>query len=137
MLRSKKIAVILFALLALGCNQEDTTGPSANDPVEAIVNASSRASHTNHWHVDIGAGTSDWAFFADGNGRYRHTTQAPQGQDFTWSKLGPDALLISISIQNTFTNLNAISGSIGSGTFTARLDGNATPRTFAVAPGQL
>ncbi len=137
MFRPALLAIILLGLLCLGCGDEDTpvTAPSVT-PVDAIVNASSEASCTSYWHVAIGSGTSDWAFFADGTGRYKHTTLAPQGVDFTWIKLGSDALLIDIEIL-TFKNLSSINGSIGNGTFTALLDGNLTPRTFVLTAGQL
>ena len=137
MFRPTLLAIILLGLLCLGCGDEDTpsTAPSVT-AVDAIVNASSEATHASYWHVDIGAGTSDWAFFADGTGRYEHSTLAPQGVDFTWIKLGSDAMLIDIAIV-TFKNLSSISGSIGNGTFTALLDGNLTPRTFVLTAGQL
>ena len=137
MFQPKLLAMILLGLLCLGCGDEDTpsTAPSVT-PVDAIVNASSQVNHTSYWHVAIGAGTSDWAFFADGTGRYKHSTLAPQGVDFTWTRLGSDALLIDIAIL-TFKNLSSISGSIGKGTFTALLDGNPTARTFVLTAGQL
>jgi hypothetical protein len=137
MIRPTLVAMILLGLLCLGCGDEDTpsTAPSVT-PIDAIVNASSQANHTSYWHVDIGAGTSDWAFFTDGTGRYEHTRLAPQGVDFTWTRLGADALLIDIAIQ-TFKNMSSISGSIGKGTFTALLDGNPTARTFVLTAGQL
>jgi hypothetical protein len=121
----------------LGCGDEDSpsTAPSVTS-VDAIVNASSQANHTNFWHVDLGAGTSDWAFFANGTGRYKHSTLAPQGVDFTWSRLGSDAMLVDIAIL-TFKNLSSISGSISKGTFTALLDGNPTARTFVLTAGEL
>ena len=137
MFRPKLLATILLGLLCLGCGDDDApaTAPSVT-PVDAILNASSQADQTNYWHVAIGAGTSDWAFFADGTGRYQHSTLAPQGVDFTWTRLGSDALLIDIAIA-TFKNLSSISGSISKGTFTALLDGNTTPRTFVLTAGQL
>ena len=137
MFRPKLLAIIFFGLLCLGCGDEDTTSTAPSvTPVDAILNASSQANHTSYWHADLGAGTSDWAFFADGTGRYEHSTLAPQGVDFTWIRLGSDALLIDIAIQ-TFKNLSSISGSISKGTFTALLDGNTTPRTFVLTAGQL
>ena len=139
MLRPNFIAAILFATLTLGCGGDDPTVPSTTpDPVDEIVNALNQATYTNHWHVNLGSttGTSDWAFFADGTGRYQQSFLAPQGLDFTWSQLGPDALLVTISVQ-TFTNFSSLNGSIGSGTFTAILDGNPSARTFVLTVGQL
>jgi hypothetical protein len=137
MFRPALLATILLGLLCLGCGDDDTqsTAPTVT-PVDAIINASSQANHTSYWHVNIGAGTSDWAFFADGTGRYKHPTNAPQGVGFTWTQLGSDALLIDIAM-STFKNLSSINGSISKGTFTALLDGNPTARTFVLTAGQL
>ena len=139
MFRPRLCAIILFGLLSLGCGDEDatTTAPSLT-PVDAIVNAPSQAGNTNYWHVDFGSttGTSDWAFFADGTGTYQQSFLAPQGVDFTWTKLGPDALLVNTAIP-PFTNFSSIGGSISNGTFTAILDGNPTAGTFVLRSGQL
>ena len=140
MFRPKFLAIILCGLLSLGCGDEDaTTTTPLNTPVDAIVNASSKAGHTNYWHVNLGSttGTSDWAFFADGTGTYQQSSLAPQGVDFIWTKLGSDALLVNIAIQIPFTNFSSIGGSISSGTFTAILDGNPTARPFVLTSGQL
>ena len=141
MFRIRSVAAILFALLALGCGSDDTTGPEQPvpaDPVDQVINAPDKASYSNYWHVDLGSttGTSDWAFFADKTGTYKQSFLAPQGVDFTWSKLGSDALLVTISVQ-TFTNFSSIAGSISSGTFTVILDGNPSARTFVLTAGQL
>ena len=139
MFRPRLCAIILCGLLSLGCGDEDaTTTTPLNTPVDAIVNASSKAGHTNYWHVNLGSttGTSDWAFFADGTGTYQQSSLAPQGVDFIWAKLGPDALLVNLAIP-PFTNFSSISGSISSGTFTVILDGNPTARTFVLTSGQL
>ncbi len=140
MFRPKLYVIILFGLLSLGCGGEDAsnTAPPIT-PVDAIVNASSKPGYTNYWNVYLGSttGTSDWAFFADGTGTYQQSSLAPQGVDFIWTKLGPDALLVHIAIQIPFTNFSSISGSISSGTFTVILDGNPTARTFVLTAGQL
>ncbi len=139
MLRSKLTAAMLFAMLTMGCGGDDPTDPgSTTDPVDAIVNSSSKATYTNYWHVNLGSttGTSDWAFFADGTGTYYQSFLAPQTVDFTWTKLGSDALLVSISVQ-TFTNFSALNGSISNGTFVVILDGNPTARTFVLTAGQM
>ena len=140
MFRPKLFTTILFGLLCLGCGDEDTTSPAPSiTPVDAIVNASSKANYTNYWNVYLGGttGTSDWAFFADGTGTYKQSFLAPQGVDFTWTELGSDALLVNIPIQIPFTNFSSINGSISSGTFTAILDGNPTARTFVLNAGQI
>ena len=139
MLRPKLIAASIFVLLTLGCGDEEATRPgSAPEPVNAILNAPNKSSYTTYWNIYLGSttGTSDWAFFADGTGTYRQSFLAPQGVDFTWTKLGSDALLVTISVQ-TFTNFSSISGSITNGTFTAILDGNPTARTFVLTSGTL
>lgn len=142
MLRPKLITAILFAMLTLGCGGDDsptsTVSNPTSDAVDNIVNSSNKATYTNYWHVDLGSttGTSDWAFFADGTGTYYQSFLAPQTVDFTWTKLGSDALLVSISVQ-TFTNFSTLNGSISNGTFTVILDGNPTARTFVLTAGQM
>ena len=87
MLRPKLVAAILFAMLTVGCGDDDSvTSPgSTTDAVDNIVNSSSKSTYAHYWHVDLGSttGTSDWAFFGDGTGTYYQSYLAPETVDFT------------------------------------------------------
>ncbi len=145
-----RLAVLSLAAALSGC--ETSSDPSTSDPtapVDLITNATSKASHTTHWHVDFGTqayATADWAFFADGTGVFRlvrpDTYCANQGTgDFTWTRLGSDALLVNLALDPlcgpTFTNFANIIGSISTGQFTTALDGNPYPRPFFIQSGAL
>lgn len=145
-----RLAVLFITVALCGC-EPSPSGPSSSSsaPVDLIVNATSKASHTTYWHVDLGTGgyaTGDWAFFADGTGTFRlvrpASSCANQGTgDFTWTRLGSDALLVNLSLDQfcgpTFTNFAGIVGSISSGQFTTGLDGNSYPRPFFLQSGTL
>ena len=148
-----RLAVLSLAAALFGC--ETPSDPSSSDPsssaapVDFITNAMSKTSHTTHWHVDLGTGgyaTGDWAFFEDGTGVFRlvrpASTCANQGiGDFTWTRLGSDALLVNLTLDQfcgpTFTNFANIMGSISNGQFTTALDGNPFPRPFFLQSGAL
>ncbi len=70
------------------------------------------------------------------------STCANQGiGEFTWTRLGSDALLVNLNLDQfcgpTFTNFANITGSISNGQFTTALDGNAFPRPFFLQSGTL
>ncbi len=145
-----RLVVLSLAAALSGC--ETSSDPSTSDPtapVDLITNASSKASHTTHWHVDFGTqayATGDWAFFTDGTGTFRLVSPGSnctnQGTgDFTWTRLGSDALLVNLtknlSCGPAFTNFSNIEGSFSSGTFTTALDGNPYPRPFTLQSGAL
>ena len=146
-----RLAVLSLAAALCGC--ETATDPSSSDPltapVDLITNAASKAGHTTHWRVDFGTqayATGDWAFFADGTGAFRlvrpASTCANQGiGEFTWTRLGSDALLVNVTLDQfcgpTFTNFANITGSISNGQFTTALDGNPFPRPFFLQSGAL
>ena len=148
-----RLAVLSLAAALCGC--ETPSEPSSSEPapvtapVDLITNATSKASHTTHWHVDFGTqayATGDWAFFADGTGAFRlvrpATYCANQGiGDFTWTRLGSDALLVNLALDKfcgpTFTNFANITGDISTGQFTTALDGNPYPRPLFLQSGAL
>ncbi len=145
-----RLAVLSLAAALGGC--ETSSDPSTSDPtapVDLITNATSKASHTTHWHVDLGTGgyaTGDWAFFTDGTGTFRLVSPGSnctnQGTgDFTWTRLGSDALLVNLALDQfcgpTFTNFANIIGSTSTGQFTTALDGNPYPRPFFLQSGAL
>ena len=132
------VLVMLFGTIFLttckspvGLDEDDFSG----DVVDSIMNAANHAGMATYWHVALGStsGTSDWAFFSDGTGRFRRSNYpATDGEDFTWTKLSSTALLVSSSYALPFTNFREISGSKSSGSFTCKLDTNDTRRTFAL-----
>jgi hypothetical protein len=134
------VLVILFGTIFL-TTCESIMGPDDDDysdAVDSIMNAVNHAGMDNYWHVSLGStsGTSDWAFFSDGTGRFRRSNYpATDGEDFTWTKLSSTALLVSSSYALPFTNFREISGSKSSGSFTCKLDTNDTIRTFALQAG--
>jgi hypothetical protein len=135
------VLVMLFGTIFLTTCESpmapDEDGYSS-DVVDSIVNAVNHAGMDTYWHVALGStsGTSDWAFFADGTGRFRRTNYpATDGEDFTWTKLSSTALLVSSSYALPFTNFREISGSKSSGSFTCKLGTNDTNRTFALQSG--
>jgi hypothetical protein len=135
------VLVMLFGTIFL-TRCESTMGPDEDDYsfdiVDSIVNAVNHAGMDTYWHVALGStsGTSDWAFFSDGTGRFRRSNYpATDGEDFTWTKLSSTALLVSSSYALPFTNFREISGSKSSGSFTCKLDTNDTIRTFALQSG--
>ena len=138
------VLVMLFGTIFL-TSCESTVGPDEDDfsggttdAVDSIINAGNHAGMDTYWHVDLGStsGTSDWAFFSDGTGRFRRQNYpATSGEDFTWTKLSSTALLVSSSYALPFTNFREISGSKSSGSFTCKLDTNDTIRTFALQSG--
>ena len=133
------LAVAVLALIAMGCKDNTSiTTTAVPDPVDMIINSSTKSTHTTYWHIYLGSttGTSDWSFFADGTGTFRQSFLAPNGLDFTWTKLGDDAMLMNIGV-STFKNFSEIRGSISDGTFTVVLDGNPTRRTFVLTAGSL
>lgn len=147
-LKSKNLMSIAFVVLVMLFGTifltrcESTMGPDegdySSDVVDSIVNAASHAGMDTYWHVDLGStsGTSDWAFFSNGTGRFRRSNYpATNGEDFTWTKLSSTALLVSSSYALPFTNFREISGSKSSGSFTCKLDTNDTNRTFALQSG--
>ena len=116
-------------------------GSLSADPVDRIINAANRASHSTHWHLNLGStlGTSDWSFWADGTGAYRQGTNAANGRLFTWTKLGPDSLLISglDGVPGVAQTWSAILGSISLGVFDVELDDNPTVRTLTLRSGAI
>ncbi len=134
------VLVMLFGTIFL-TTCKSTMGPDEDDysdAVDSIINAVSHAGMDTYWHVALGStsGTSDWAFFSDGTGRFRRQNYpATNGEDFTWTKLSSTALLVSSSYALPFTNFREISGSKSSGSFTCKLDTNDTNRTFALQGG--
>ncbi len=142
------------SLLLTGCSglfspsDQGDTSSNSTAPVDLITNGTSKASHTTHWFVNFYASstTGDWAFFADGTGAFRvrgpGSACANQGiGDFTWTRLGSDALLVNLALDPlcgpTFTNFANIIGSISTGQFTTALDGNPYPRPFFIQSGAL
>ena len=131
--------VAVLALIAMGCEDNTTSTTTAvQDPVDMIINSSTKSTNATYWHIYLGSttGTSDWAFYSDGTGTFQQTSLAPSGVDFTWTKLGDDAMLVDIGVA-TFKNFSEITGSISDGTFTVVLDGNPTRRTFVLTAGLL
>ncbi len=48
-----RLAVLSLAAALCGCETPSDPAPSTA-PVDLITNATSKASHTTHWHVDFG-----------------------------------------------------------------------------------
>lgn len=137
---------MLTMLVLVGCGGGGSGGSGSaaggpRDPVDRIVNAADRATHTTHWHLNLGStlGTSDWSFWADGTGAYRQGTNAPNGRLFTWIKLGPDSLLIQglDGVPGVAPTWSAIAGSIALGVFDVELDDNPTVRTLTLRSGSI
>ena len=134
------LTAAVLALIAMGCSEDNTTaGPApVPDPVDMIINSSTKSTHATYWHIYLGSttGTSDWSFYSDGTGTFFQSWLAPNGEDFTWTKLGDDAMLVNMNV-TIFKNFSEIRGSISDGTFTVVLDGNPTRRTFVLNAGSL
>lgn len=133
------VLVAVLALIAMGCKDNATnTTTVVPDSVDLIINSSTKSTHGTYWHIYLGSttGTSDWAFYSDGTGTFKQASLAPSGVDFTWTKLGGDAMLVNMNVA-IFKNFSEIIGSVSDGTFTVILDGNPTRRTFVLTAGVL
>lgn len=137
------IGVITLGLIAIvGSNGGDEDNGETTimpDNVNLILNGPDLDSMSTYWHIDLGStsGTGDWAFFEDGTGIFRRgiiVAGAWTTASFTWTKIGPAALLAD-GENLPYTNFREIDGSISEGSFTAKLDTNETRRTFALQSG--
>jgi DNA-binding beta-propeller fold protein YncE len=98
-------------------------GLPSKDPVDRILNALNRASHTDHWHLDYPYEDSDWSFFANGKGACRAGLTLPAGRSFTWTKTGPRSLQILGPSGISLTTWAEIDGSLAQGYFTMKVNG--------------
>lgn len=118
-----------------------------SQPADLMINGDTRASTNTYWIDTSGfGGTHKIALFHDGTGRATTgnviSESAGPVLDFTWSKIGPDAILISNCPTCSYQKLTRISGSLGEALCFAQIEtlGGAeeiASHAFSLTSGQL
>ncbi len=143
---SRLAAMAVTVVLVAGC-ADSSSGPSC-DQVCQISNGATAAAATTYWRIPLlacGQLTcfTKIAFFADGTGEVTSGTSncqlnsAPAVVTFSWTKTGPNTMLLSgsafactpvatTSSGTVIGSFTSISGGVTSGVFTANLNGGAS-----------
>lgn len=116
-------------------------------PADLVINGPDQASTNTFWTDGSSVNNSHKiAFFGDGTGRSTTgsvlSENAGTVTDFTWSKLGPDSILISNCLTCSFQNISRISGSLSEGIFYGQVEtidgaGELALHTFTLTSGNL
>lgn len=98
-----------------------------SQPADSMINGDTQASTHTYWIDTSGfGGTHKIALYKDGRGRAATGSVISESAgpvlDFTWSKIGPDAILISDCPTCSYQKLTRISGSLGEGLCFAQIE---------------
>ncbi len=116
-------------------------------PADFIINGPDHASANTFWTDGSSFNNShNIAFFGDGTGKSTTgsvlSENAGTAIDFTWSKLGPDSILISNCLTCSFQNISRIEGSLSEGIFLGQVEtiggvGELALHAFTLMSGNL